>query len=384
MLKKNKSQTILSIRSRLARGSYFAAAVMVVLMVIVAVNPVMADAYGQVANRSIQLSSTANGATNVAYNVNFTTVTNNQNMGSIVVLVCGNSPILGDSCTIPSGFSWNAGTSSLNNVSTNLTGLAIDTVNSTANKLVLTRGTASTFTNAAVTFTVGNGTTNGVTNATLTTSQTFYARIITYTSTNGSGNETTDPLDAGGIAMSLASQLNVTAKVQEALFFCVYTGTDCAAGGTGVTLGDENGVLASNVTTYTSTAKFSVSSNAVSGVSVRLKGTTLTSGAFTIDPHGASCTTDSIVSSVEQFGLRMQTLGAGVTPTAPYNCATGAHGFDANNATGTTSLFGQEIARTSGATDITESVIEFAAKSANTSEAGVYTTALTLIATATY
>lgn len=341
--------------------------------------PGIAQGYGLLTGRSIQLSSTASGATNTAYKVDFTTTTNNQTVGSVVVKFCSNSPILGDACAVPTGFDVNKATLTLNNVSGNITGLTIDTLNSTANKVVLTR-TAGPVANGAVSFTLGNGTTNGITNPT-NMNTTFYARIMTFATTDGSGNESTDSGDAGGIAMSTASQLNVTAKVQEALSFCVYTGLTCVDGGSAVALGDENGVLASTTTTYTSTAKFDVSSNAVSGVSVRLKGDTLKSGSFDIAPYGATCTADSTSSGVEQFGLRMQSLGASVTATAPYNCLAGNHGFDLTN---TTALFGQEIAKTAGATDISTSVIEFAAKSANTSEAGVYTTALTLIATATY
>jgi hypothetical protein len=80
----------------------------------------------------------------------------------------------------------------------------------------------------------------------------------------------------------------------------------------------------------------------------------------------------------------MLTLPSGMTSTAPYNCASSHHAFDTNSTNGIPSLFGQEIAHTTGASDILTSTIEFAAKSALTSEAGVYTTTLTLIATATY
>lgn len=369
----------MKIKQTWKRVQYAIIASIFMFVVVGSIIPAKVDAYGQLANRSIQLSSTASGATNTAYQVNFTTVTEGQNIGSVVVKFCSNSPILGDSCAVPTGFDTNKATLTLNNVTGNITGLSIDTVNSTTNMVVLTR-TAGPVANGAVSLTLGNGTTNGITNpANLNT--TFYARIMTFSTTNGSGNESTDSLDAGGIAMSTASQLNVTAKVQESLRFCVYTGIDCTAGGTAVTLGDANGVLENTSTTYTSTAKFDVSSNAVSGVSIKLKGDTLKSGAFDIAPHGAVCTVDSTASGTEQFGLRMQTLGASLTATAPYDCLTGNHGFDLAN---TNSIYGDEIAKTAGATDISTSVIELAAKSANTTEAGVYTTKLTLIATATY
>jgi hypothetical protein len=348
-MSKKYTITVRRMQSAATQWLYCAVAALMVLSVVITLLPARANAYNQVSSRSIMMSSSAAGATNVAYQVNFTTV--------------------------------------MNNISGNITSLSVDSSsNSTANRIVLTR-TAGTVANGPVSFTLGNGTSNGITNPTSTVG-TFYARILILASTDGtlpgSSTNENDATDAGGVAISTANQLHVTAKVQESLLFCVYTDTDCATGGNDVKLGDLNGVLASNSTTYTGSANFDVASNAVSGVSIHLKGTTLTSGSFTIDPAGSSCISDPTASSTEMFGLRMLTLPTGMTSTAPYNCASGHHAFDANTSTGIPSTFGQEIAHTTGASDILTSTIEFAAKSALTSEAGVYTTTLTLIATATY
>lgn len=378
--------TKLSIKSTATKWLYCAVAVLVVLTTVIAALPARAEAYAQVTGRSVQMSSTASGATNVAYQVNFTTVTNNQTIGSIVFEICANSPIIGDTCTAPAApFNTNFATLTVNNVTANVAPLTVDTVDSTANRVVLNR-TAGAVANGAVSFTLGNGTTNGITNP--NTTGTFYARILVVPNTTGTmpgtpANEN-NATDAGGIAINVASQLTVTAKVQEALSFCVYTGATCAAGGTSVTLGDANGVLASTTTVYTSTAKYDVSSNAISGVNIRIKGDTLKSGSASITPYGAACAADSTSSSVSQFGLRMSALGAGQTAGVPYNCTAGNHGFDNNTTNGTLSQFGQTMASTSAPSDISTSTMELAAKSANTSQAGVYTTTLTLIATATY
>jgi len=389
------SNKYLNSKAAIARTStrwmYCAVAAVLLFTVMLVLMPGQADAYNQVTGRSIELSSTANAATNVAWKVGFTTVTSNQTVGSVVVKVCKNSPILGDTCTAPTSFNWNKTSLTVNNITGNITGLAVDTTDSTSNRLVLvpSGGPLTNVANGAVSFTLGNGTTNGVTNPDMSAepSQTFYARIMTFTNSTGSdgGDENNNATDAGGVALSINQQLRVTAKVQEALLFCVYTASDCATGGNSVSLGDLNGVLASTSTEYYANANFDVSSNAVSGVSIRMQGETLKSGAnFTIDPAGPTCTADSSSSTVEQFGLRMSTLGTGVLASTPYDCAALNHTFDSNTSTGISSTFGQEIAHTAGATDVTESTIEFAAKSANTSEAGVYTTTLTLIATATY
>jgi hypothetical protein len=372
------------LKSTARQWLYCGVAAVMVLTVVFAILPARADAYNQVSGRSILMGSSAVSATNVAYQVNFTTVTNNQTVGSVVVEACGNSPIIGDTCTAPAGFSFNKASLTVNNVTGNITGLSVDsTSNSTTNRIVLTRS-SGTVANGPVSFTLGNGTTNGITNP--STTGTFYARILVLTTTDGtiSGGDENDATDAGGVAISTANQLHVTAKVQESLLFCVYTDVDCATGGNDVSLGDSNGVLASNSTTYTANANFDVASNAVAGVSVRLKGDTLKSGIFSIDAAGASCAADPTSSSTEWFGLRMSVLDTGMVASAPYNCATGNHGFDTNTSTGTKSTFGQEIAHTSGASDILTNTIQFAAKSSLTTEAGVYTTTLTLIATATY
>ncbi|HEX8182547.1 MAG TPA: hypothetical protein VF575_03005 [Candidatus Saccharimonadales bacterium] len=378
---KSKQRAAAVVRTVVRRAQYSAMSGILLFSAIFSFMPATASAYGALTNRSILMSSTASAATNVAYSVSFTTVTDNQNIGSVVVEFCSNSPIIGDSCSIASGFDTNYASLSLNNVTGNITGLSINTAQgtSTSNRVVLTR-TPGAVANGPVSFTLGNGTTNGLTNP-ANDNTTFYARILTFSSTTGSGSETLDSLDAGGIALSTANQLNVTAKVQETLTFCVYTGADCAAGGTGIALGDTNGVLLNTSTTYTGNAYYDVASNSFGGVSVKIKGDTLKSGSFSISPHGNACTQDSTVGSEEQFGLRISALGTDQLATAPFDCATGFHGFDP---TFTNTLYGQEIGKTSGPNDVSGSTIEFAAKSAGTTEAGVYTTTLTLIATATY
>jgi hypothetical protein len=384
----------MTFRSKVRRTGYFLVVAVFALAIYSAVRPEPALAYGLLSSRSIRMSSSANGATNTAYAVGFTTVTNNQSIGSVVIKFCANNPIIGDACTTPTGFNANAATLTLNTLTGPITGLTIDTAQSTAgsitNTLVLTR-TQAPVANGAVSFVLGNGTSNGITNPG-NSNVTFYARILVFASTAPSllpANENTAS-DAGGVALSTANVLNVTAKVQETLIFCVYTGANCAAGGNAVALGDTNGVLSDTAVTYTSNANFDLASNALGGVAVKLKGDTLTSGAFTITPHGEgvgpgyACIADSTATSIEQFGIRVSTLGAGqANPTGQdfHGCLAGNHKF---NPTNTNTVYGQNIVTTPGATDRSTSVLELAAKAAGTTEAGIYTTTLQLIATATY
>jgi hypothetical protein len=373
----------MTFRSKVRRTGYLLAVAVFAFAIYSAVRPQSVSAYGLLSSRSIKMSSSANGATNTAYSVGFTTVTAGQTVGSVVIKFCANNPIIGDACTAPTGFRTNFATLNLNTITGNITGLAINTTTSTDNVLLLTR-TAGPVTNGAVTFILGNGTSNGITNPT-NSNTTFYARILLFASSTPDittpANEST-ATDAGGTALSTANVLNVTAKVQETLVFCVYTGANCGLGGSAVALGDGNGVLSDTTQTYTSTANFDLASNALAGVSVQLKGDTLTSGAFTIDPYTSGvCGADTIATNQERFGLRVSTIGASQTALAPYNCLAGNHGFDV---TSTNTTYGNPIVTTAGATDKSTSTIELAAKAAGTTEAGIYTTTLQLIATAKY
>jgi hypothetical protein len=104
-----------------------------------------------------------------------------------------------------------------------------------------------------------------------------------------------------------------------------------------------------------------------------------------------ACTADSTATNTEQFGMRVAP-GTNVTATAPYNCAAGNHGWDndsvagagANDATTVGSAYGDTIASTTGPLDFEENIMEFAAKSALTTEAGIYSSSLNYIATGTY
>lgn len=343
-----------------------------------------------VTSRYVKMSSSSNTATGVSYEIGFTTATTG-NLRGIVVDFCADTPIINDtSCTTPTGFS--VGTPTVV-VSAGFTATGSWTGGS------LNSGRTLTVTNATNTSiaasTAGTITVSTVTNPT-SAPGTFYARIYTYATTTGATNySVANPsvdspvVDSGGVALATANVINVTAKVQETLTFCVYTGANCGAGGTAVNLGDSNGVLSSTTTHYTGTAKYDLGSNAQSGVLVRMKGDTLKTGAFSITAQGNTCTADNAASGTEQFGMRLSTVGAGQTAVAPYNCTSGNHAFDVSSACtanegNVTCTYGEQIASTAGATDSSTTTMEYTAKSASTTEAGVYTAALSYIATGTY
>ena len=347
-----------------------------------------ADA-AQVQDRYIQLSNSATNATGVEYTIQFK-VPSTTNIKGIVVDICQNSPLIGVACTAPAAFDW--GTPTITTATIGATSIAGWTIaNPTPGLLTFSDATGVTpAANDLVTIVA-----SGVANP----SQlgTFYGRMITLNTVAGvaayddeAGDTTPAYIDIGGAAMSTTDNLVVTARVQETLQFCVYSDGPQA----GLTCGTASAVNVPDATTplnssgvETAEGYFKLASNALNGVTVRLwsnnaSGGVLKSGIYTIDAFaGAVCTADSATATVEQFGMRFSTLGANLTPTAPYNCGAGNHGWDPA-AVGAT--YGDIIATTNDPNDAEESVMEFAAKSALTTEAGVYSTALNYIATGSY
>lgn len=372
------------------------------------------SAYGLVTSREIKMSSSAAGATDVTYDVSFVTATA-ASLGGMVIEFCANSPIIGDTCTAPTGFNTNRTTLALAN-QTGVTDWVIDTVDSTATQLTFTRTAAAVAAGVTISLDLGGaGASDGITNPT-TANQTFYARILTFTTAAGAQAYTaTAPgaqpplVNAGGIAMSTASQITVTAKVQERLTFCVYTSAanyaDCSAvSGSAVTLGDTNGVLSDAGPFVDKNAKYNVSTNASNNVTIRAKGATLTSGSFTINQIGATAAASA--AGTEQFGIcTYRDAGGGttgLTPAIPYDngscsattqtagtatpggAGTAQFAFDTSTAgDNLTTTFGDTIAtKTPGAQST--GVLVFIGNISTTTEPGIYTATLTFIATGNY
>jgi hypothetical protein len=340
----------------------------------------------QVTARSIQMGSSLASATNVAYKVGFTVATTG-NIGGIVVDFCSNDPIIGDTCTAPTGFNVNRATTSLNN-QTGITGFSVYTSDATNNRIIITKASATSV-SGAVSFELGNGTSNGITNP--STVDSFYARIYTYTTAAAAQGHVTDTptgyVDYGGIALAITDAINITARVQETLSFCVYADDNGSGAGTGtcgdgadLDVGHTSGttkIIDSSVVD-TAAVDFDLSTNAQSGAVVNLKGDTLKSGSNDINAIGG--TANPINAGTENFGLRISTAGTNITRTAPYNDNTN-YGLDTAS---TTSTYGDQICTLSGPTNSSVSTITYAATASLTTPAGLYTATHQLIATGTF
>lgn len=356
---------------------------------------------GQLVQRSIRISDSSTSATagTVNYQVSFKPASDYTVRG-IIVDFCANTPIIGDStCTAPTTFSVGAPTvntaPSLSGY-TNLGGSWTATAQNSNRTLRLVDstgvglddGNANQYTFVLTTAT--NPTTLG----------SFYARIITYTSHNGEiltyapGTEgSTDARDYGGIALSTVNVINIQAKVQETLTFCISeadpdpncTNTTTPA----LTLGHgANEILDASVTD-TDLAYMQASTNAASGIIVRMKNTNSCGGlsrnggtTCEIAPVGASAAAiDAGVSAL--FGMYV-TPGVGITATAPYSSGTTQYGMDTTAGTGVTSTYGSNIASSSGALNNIESTLTFAATATNTTPAGLYSANMIMLATGSY
>ena len=410
----SKSQSFVSRTSAVA-----AAAVLTVAAVLPAVLLGRADA-AQVSSRSIQISNSATGATGVEYTIQFTLASASTNLEGVVIDICsGNtSPLIGVACSAPTSFSWGATPTIVSATvgGDNIAGWTVGTLNGNRTLTLSDTTGVATAANDIATIVVSGVTNPSDVDVVTAGNQvgTFYGRMVTYNDSaevanylDTNGTTVTGVVDFGGSALSTTNDLTVTARVQEFIRFCVYTngfqssGTerDCASGsGSAIDIPDATTPLNSNGV-LTQNAFFNLASNALNGVNVRMwsdngSDGVLKSGTYTITAFGPilddTCSPDSTNTSTEQFGMRID--GPSVNEAAPYNCASGNHGWDADNTAGggandaTTvgSAYGDTIATTAGATDADEALMEFAAKSSLTTEAGIYSTTLNYIATGTY
>lgn len=383
-----------NIRKALQRPLYALSALgLLAGVVLTALVPGMASAYGEVTNRSIELSSSKVSATGVTYKISFTETAATV-AKSVVVDFCDSSPLYADTCAHTNGLS--VASAALGS-QTGTSGWTLATTPA-SQRLTLSGATANSA--AAMSFEItgmGNPTANG----------SFYARIYTYAAqTNNYSNETTPGtvLDFGGIAMSTADSVQITAKVQEKLQFCVsataMTGNTCTGQTTpAITIGNGTPKVL-DTTTSTAPAYIQVSTNAGNGVSIRMKNSNSScvagatgggngglsrDGGTTCDigPANGGLATSAALSGA-QFGLYC-TPDVGLTATAPYaDSVTPTYGMDTSSTENVTTTYGSQILSSTAPLDGVNSTLTFGAQSALTTPAGIYSASMDLIATGTF
>lgn len=347
----------------------------------------------QLVSRSVQMSNSAPSATGVQYLFTFTPATSAQ---SIVIDFCGDSPILGSTCDVTTNATTGLPSFDASGATLTAGSLTNWTLTAATTNLKLTRATGSaTGTGSPINFTINN-----ITN--INVARSFYARITTYTDTAYGSYASPTSLgtyaDYGGIALSTANTISVTARVMETLVFCV-SGAAPTSGCGGVstpavTLGHGTPAVidAQNVDTNASVTPTytQLSTNAASGATVRMKnanacGGLSKDGGTTCDiaATNAGATAAAIAAGSAKFGLGVGAGSGGtgtVTPNAKYAASTG-YGMDPSSSTGVTSTYGDPIMASTAPVSSVNNQLTFAATAGTTTPAGVYTATLTLIAT---
>jgi hypothetical protein len=370
----------------------------------------------QLTNRSLTITSSANGtiSTDIAGNPQNPGSGGNGvetgetfsfilpqagNIGSMDFLYC-TTPLPGTACTAPTGLDA-SNVSSVTNQSgwTDSGGTTFALYSAVTNDIKVSRVTVGYESNTSTPVSIIFGGNSGsyITNPT-TSNSTFFVRITLY-----SDNAFSSPVDWGTVASSTATQVNITAKVQEELAFSVGTtvtppGNACApfSDNGALQLGDTNGVL-SPILAYAGHSYFRVSTNATHGLAVEYSGNTLTNGSNSITAIGT--TAANSVPGTPQFGLAIDTSdtesGSGysfnylVASTSPTNYSLGAGtistGGSAYFAFTATSMTTPQIIASSPSIIVCDTgSVRYLGNIAFATPAGIYTTTITYIAVPTY
>lgn len=374
----------------------YASGLFAAVLLLAAVSPSLLlnkAAAAQATVRSITMSSSKPSDTGVTYTVTFTPATTVSNP-DVILDFCDNTPLIGDTCTatagtdVPNFTSAAAATWTVSTIGTNR-GLKLTGTHT------FTNGTPTTITITNVTNPSNTGANGG-----------FYARLLTYASGTAGAATSVSPgsyTDYGGMALSTTDNISITAKVFETLTFCVYQGASCAAGSApSLTLGDSTtGALSTSNAYVNVNARYTLATNASQGVSVVMRGKMLctttgsncdtTGSQYTINAMSSTPATSSVGS--EQFGMCADKNGSSaLTIATPYvdsanNCqghttgtysGTSTFGFDNTNLI---SASGSTVLSSTGAVPSVTAGFSFLGNVAATTEAGVYTSNLNLVAT---
>lgn len=238
----------------------------------------------ELGTRSLELSDNTAGTSSVTYNASFQ-ITTAGTLGSVEFEFCSNSTLPADPCDAPIGMDVS------NAVFTQESGISGLTIRSTtANEVLISRPpSAIGAVNATAIF--GN-----ITNP--SSAGSYYLRVLTYPTQDGSGSYT----DNGGMAIAITSPINVQVQVPPYLYFCTgntISGIDCTtASGDFIELGQL-------LTTRTSSgqSQMVVATNAKNGYSIAATGSTLTSGNNTIPPLSADSPPQV---GISQFGINLR------------------------------------------------------------------------------
>lgn len=291
-------------------------------------------------------------------------------------------------CVGPTGLDSSTSTLSAQTGATGFTNLT----HTSANELYISRVSASNVpANQTASYRL-----SGVTNPT-NPNETFFVRISTYLTTDGTGS----PTDTGTVTASTAEPIDLTGTMPESLVFC--TGETVSVNGSSVpdcstaTPGDITfNKLFSPTDTAIASSQMAASTNAGAGYAITVNGPTMTSGSNTITAMG---TADDSLQGVSQFGLNLKANTVAASSSFPASSAEVAPAANATNYRGQASL-GYDAADTfkytsgdvvadsynggAGGTDAQIFTASYIVNVPGSQPAGTYTTTLTYICTPTF
>ncbi|HKU18708.1 MAG TPA: hypothetical protein VJP80_05540 [Candidatus Saccharimonadales bacterium] len=312
--------------------------------------------------RSITMSNSLAAQHNVTYNVTVGIATM-ATLGSIRIQFCSNTSLIDDSCIAPFGF--DASGVTLSN-QTGAMGFVVST-SSTSNEIILTRPpTLQAPLSASYTFA-------NVTNP--SNSGSFYARVLTYASSDASGAYT----DAGGLALALDPSLAISTEVPPYLTFCLgetITNFDCA---TATEPFSDLGELTPTVTSAAQ-SQLMVATNAANGYSMWATGTTMTSGNNIIDPMTGGISQKG----ASQFGLNLTVNTTPAVGQNPFGPGSGSVLAGYNQANHFKFLAGDALASSAVPDDKREYTVSYIVNTPANQPGGVYSTTLTYVCLANF
>ena len=314
-------------------------------------------------NRSDMLSDSTVGAA-AEHNLTFTITDVATPVGSILIEFCSNDPIPNTPCTAPNGFDASAASLDTQNGET---GFSIHP-NSTANSIILTRFPVLVST-ADVEYIFSN-----ITNP--SDVGTFYIRLYTFSSEDASGTN----IQEGGIALSANQLFNINTEVPPFLRFCAsitIVGFDCSTANSFlIDLGEF-----SASSTKSAQSEMVAVTNAPSGLSISLSGTTITSGTNIITPLA---TQTASTPGNSQFGINLRantSPSIGANPDGP-----GIAGV--NPSYNTPNLYryrpGDVVASSIGPNDYRKFTVSYIVNINSSQPPGIYATTITFICLANF
>lgn len=244
--------------------------------------PVWADRLG---DRGVELGNSYPSAT-TTYRFFMTLSTSSPDLGSIKILLCSNSPLIDDDCTIPAGLDV---TNAQVVDSSGLPTFSLFVV--ATNELLISWGPSAITAPQPVSITLGN-----IINPSSIGS--YYGRLTTYASTNATGSI----IDYGGLAFAITANLEISSYVPPYLTFCAaisIPNLNCAvATGNYVNFGTLSPSRSSQAT-----SQLMVATNAAGGYTIQVYGTTMTSGNNIIPALSAVAGSRP---GTPQFGLNLR------------------------------------------------------------------------------